>query len=99
MPEAAATHRYKKIVAESGDIDRLPVELFLEAREMPPDEIIPDMDATDDPLHGKQQGRFFHGHHGHYCHLPLYVTCGGHVPCSRLRPPDIDASHGAARRS
>ncbi len=51
--------------------------------------------ATDGPPHGRQEGRFPHGHHGHHRHLPLHVTCGGHVPCARLRPPDIDASHGA----
>ncbi len=94
-PEAAATHRYKKIVAEPGDIDRLLVDLFLEAHATPPEEIILDMDATDDPLHGAQEGRFFHGYYGHYRYLPLYVTCGEHVLCSRLRPSNIDASHGA----
>ena len=57
--------------------------------------IVPGPDATDGPLHGRQEGRFPHGYHGHHRCLPLHVTCGGHVPCARLRPPDIDASHGA----
>ena len=54
------------------------------------------MDATDDPLHGSQEGRFYHGHYGHYRYLPLYITCGEHTLCSRLRPASIDASHGAS---
>ena len=94
-PEAAATDRYKKIVAVQDAIDRLLVDLFLEAHAKPPKEIILDMDATDDPLHGAQEGRFYHGYYGHYCYLPLYITCGEHVLCCRLRPANIDASYGA----
>ena len=78
-------HRYKKIVADLGAIDRVLVNLFFEAHAKPPEEIILDMDATDDPLHGSQKGRFFYGYYGHYCYLPLYVICGEHVLCSRLR--------------
>ncbi len=76
-------------------IERLLVDLFLEAHAAPPAEIVLDLDATDDPLHGRQEGRFFHGYYGHYCYLPLYVTCGEHVLCARLRPADIDAAAGA----
>lgn len=94
-PEGAASDRYKKIVAEPEGLDRLLVDLFLEAHATPPEEIILDVDATDDPLHGAQEGRFFHGYYGHYCYLPLYITCGEHVLCCRLRPANIDAAAGS----
>ena len=92
---AAAGHRYKRIAADPAAIDALLVELFLEAHAAPPAEIVLDLDAIDDPLHGHQEGRFFHGYYGHHCYLPLYVTCGDHVLCARLRPADIDASAGS----
>ena len=95
VPEAAAGDRYQRIAAEREAIERLLVDLFLEAHAAPPAEIVLDLDATDDPLHGRQEGRFFHGYYGHYCYLPLYVTCGEHVLCARLRPADIDAAAGA----
>ena len=95
VPEAAAQDRYQRIAAEREAIERLLVDLFLEAHAAPPAEIVLDLDATDDPLHGRQEGRFFHGYYGHYCYLPLYVTCGEHVLCARLRPADIDAAAGA----
>ena len=94
-PEAAATHRYQKIVADPEAIDALLVELFLDAHEQPPEEVVLDLDATDDPLHGHQEGRFFHGYYGCYCYLPLYITCAEHVLCARLRRADIDASAGS----
>ena len=72
--------RYKKADMEA--IDELMVDLFLEAP--PPKESFLDFDSTDDPLHGNQEGRFFHGYYG--CYLPLYVVCGNHVLGSRLRP-------------
>jgi hypothetical protein len=86
--------RYKKIVMDQGAVDRLLVEIFLEAHEQPPAEIVLDLDATDDPLHGNQEGRFFHGYYGHYCYLPLYVFCGDFLLGARLRPSNIDASAG-----
>ena len=95
VPEAAAGDRYQRIAAEREAIERLLVDLFLEAHAAPPAEIVLDLDATDDPLHGRQEGRFFHGYYGHYCYLPLYVTCGEHVLCARLRPADLDAAAGA----
>ena len=95
VPEAAAGDRYQRIAADREAIDRLLVDLFLEAHAAPPAEIVLDLDATDDPLHGRQEGRFFHGYYGHYCYLPLYVTCGDHVLCARLRPANIDAAAGA----
>jgi hypothetical protein len=71
------------------------VDIFLEAHRQAPPEIVLDLDATDTPLHGKQEGRFFHGYYGHYCYLPLYVFCGDHLLCARLRPSNIDASAGS----
>jgi hypothetical protein len=85
-PESAAGDRYKKIAADPQALDRLLVDLFLEAHEKPPREIWLDLDATDDPLHGHQEGRFFHGYYRCYCYLPLYIFCGEHLLCARLRP-------------
>ena len=76
--------RYKEIIADMKARDELMVDLFLEAP--PPKKIFLDFDSTDDPLHGDQERRFFHGYYGCYCYLPLYVVCGNHVLCSRLRP-------------
>ena len=72
--------------------------LFLEAHERPPSEIILDLDATDDPLHGHQEGRFFHGYYDCYCYLPLYVFCGRHLLAAKLRRANIDASGGQRSR-
>lgn len=68
--------RYKKIIMKPERIDRLFVDLFLQAHDKAPDHIILDVDATDDPLHGDQEGKFFHGYYGHYCYLPLYIFSG-----------------------
>ena len=73
---------------------RLMVDHFLESHDKPPLQIILDADATDDPMHGNQEGRFFHGYYGHYCYLPLYIFCGEFLLCARLRSSDIDASAG-----
>ena len=89
-----AEERYKKIVMEQAAVDRLLVEIFLEAHARPPVEIIVDLDATDDPVHGNQEGRFFHGYYGHYCYLPLYIFCEDFLLCARLRPSNLDASAG-----
>ena len=70
-------------------------QVFLEAHTTPPEEIIIDLDATDDPLHGHQEGRFFHGYYDCYCYLPLYIFCGRHLLAAKLRPANIDASAGA----
>jgi hypothetical protein len=92
---ASQKERYKKIVLDHGAVDRLLVEVFLQAHREAPKEIILDLDATDDPLHGKQEGRFFHGYYGHYCYLPLYIFCGEFLLCARLRSSNIDASAGS----
>ncbi len=68
---------------------------ILDSERRPPAQVVLDLDATDDPLHGNQEGRFFHGYYGHYCYLPLYITCGEHVLRCRLRRADGDASDGA----
>ena len=94
-PETAASSRYKKIVLDGDAVDRLLVDVFLQAHHRAPKQIVLDLDATDDPLHGRQEGRFFHGYYGCYCYLPLYIFCGGHLLGARLRPSDIDGSAGA----
>ena len=90
--------RYHKIAHDPSAIESLFVTLFLEAHKTPPEEIILDLDATDDPLHGHQEGRFFHGYYDCYCYLPLYVFCGRHLLAAKLRPANIDAAAGAWRR-
>jgi hypothetical protein len=86
--------RYKKILMREDKIDRLFVDVFLQAHVAAPKEIILDVDATDDPLHGNQEGRFFHGYYMNYCYLPLYIFSGEFLLCARLRPSNIDASEG-----
>jgi hypothetical protein len=90
-----AAERYNKISYSAERLDALLVDLFLEAHPRAPREIVLDLDATDTPLHGRQEARFFHGYYGHYCYLPLYVFCGDHLLCARLRPSNIDASAGS----
>jgi hypothetical protein len=93
--KASRKERYKKIMLDHGAVDCLLVDVFLQAHREAPKEIILDLDATDDPLHGKQEGRFFHGYYRHYCYLPLYIFCGEFLLCARLRPSNIDASAGS----
>lgn len=76
-------------------INQLLVELFIESHQTPPQEVVLDFDATDDPVHGKQEGRFFHGYYDEYCFLPLYVFAGGQLLCAYLRPADIDGARHA----
>ena len=87
--------RYHKISHNPVAIKRLFVDLFLEAQERAPNEITLDLDATDDPVHGEQEGRFFHGYYDCYCYLPLYVFCGRHLLAAKLRRANIDAAAGA----
>ncbi len=93
-PEQAGEDRYKRIVADPQGLDALLVELFLEAHAEAPEEIVLDVDATDDPLHGEQEGRHFHGYYDCYCYLPLYVTCGSHVLSGQLRSSSVDPAEG-----
>ena len=95
-PEKAdAQARYKKIVYRQEALDELLVDLFLDSFSQPPSRLELDLDATDDPVHGNQEGRFFHGYYREYCYLPLYIICDEFVLCARLRRSNIDASAGA----
>ena len=87
--------RYRKLSVDEGAMKRLFVSVFLKAHATPPKRIILDLDATDDPIHGDQEGRFFHGYYKCYCYLPLYIFCGRDLLLSKLRPANIDASAGA----
>jgi hypothetical protein len=89
--------RYKKITFWKPALEELLVDLFLEAHDNAPVEIVLDVDTTDLPLHGDQEDKFFHGYYDHYCYLPLYVFCGEHILCSRLRPANIDAAAGSRK--
>jgi len=93
-PERAAAHRYHRIVCFGEAVDRFFVDVFLDTYQTPPTEIVLDVDATDDPLHGNQEGRFFQAHYGCYCYLPLYIFVGDHLLLARLRPSSSDAAAG-----
>jgi len=92
---ATATARYKKIVYDDAAIADFFVEAFLVAHPQPPAAVVLDLDATDDPLHGQQEGRFFHGYYRCYCYLPLYIFCGDFLLCAMLRRADADGAAGA----
>jgi hypothetical protein len=94
---AHAGSRYKKIVAHLDAMQAFLVEAFLQQYFVPPQRIVLDLDATDNPLHGHQLGRFFHGYYDEYCYLPLYIFCGDHPLLALLRPSDIDPSTGALK--
>jgi hypothetical protein len=89
--------RYKKITFWKQGIDELLVEVFIESQERTPEQIVLDVDTTDLPLHGQQEGRFFHGYYDSYCYLPLFIFCGEHVLCARLRQCNRDAYAGSLR--
>lgn len=91
----AASDRYKRIAIDGPAVDRLLTDAFLESYGEAPERIVLDLDATDFPIHGRQEGRFFHGYYDSYCYLPLYIFCGEHLLCARLRKADIDASAGS----
>jgi hypothetical protein len=87
--------RYHKVSHNTTAIETLFVDVFLEAHRRPPAQIILDVDATDDPLHGNQEGRFFHGYYDCHCYLPLYIFCGRHLLAAKLRRSNIDGAAGA----
>ena len=87
--------RYTKIVYDAAAIEALFIDDFIRTQPRPPKELVLDLDATDDPLHGQQEGRFFHGYYGCYCYLPLYIFCGDFLLCAKLRKSDRDGSAGA----
>ena len=93
-PDADARSRYKKIVLDDAAVEGLFVDIFLDAHRKAPEQIVLDLDATDDPLHGNQEGRFFHGYYKSYCYLPLYIFCDEFLLCAKLRPSNIDAADG-----
>ena len=90
--EVDEQERYKKIAMDPDRIDGWMVDAFVEAHDSAPEEIVLDLDATDDPIHGQQEGRFFHGYYRHYCYLPLYIFSGEHLLCARLRCSNIDGA-------
>jgi hypothetical protein len=94
LAQSAPADRYRRVAVDTDAVERFFVEIFLDSYEEAPEEIILDFDATDDPLHGRQEGRFFHGYYDHYCYLPLYVFCGKHLLSARLRRSNIDAAEG-----
>ncbi len=95
---ASSKNRYKKIVANVADMQRFLVDAYIAQHRQRPERIILDIDATNDPLHGHQLGRFFHGYYDQYCYLPLYIFCGDHPLCALLRPSDIDGAAGALKQ-
>jgi hypothetical protein len=94
LPDANRKTRYKKVVVDTDAVEKLFAELYIQAHAEPPERIVLDVDATDDLVHGKQEGRFFHGYYRDYCYLPLYIFCGEFLLCGKLRRSDIDASEG-----
>lgn len=94
-----APGRYHKIAHDAEAIENLFVDLFVDAHKRPPKRIVLDLDATDDPIHGHQEGRFFHGYYDCYCYLPLYIFCGRHLLCAKLRRSNIDASAGSVEET
>jgi hypothetical protein len=94
---AGIKDRYKKITFWKEGIDDLLIKIFIESQEQAPTQIVLDIDTTDLPLHGKQEGRFYHGYYDNYCYLPLYIFCGEHVLCARLREANHDASFDSLR--
>jgi hypothetical protein len=87
--------RYHKIAHDPAAVERLFVDIFMEAHKRAPEQIILDLDATDDPVHGHQEGRFFHGYYDSYCYLPLYIFCGRHLLAAKLRRSNIDGAAGS----
>lgn len=93
--DASRKNRYKKVVYKNTEIEQLFVDTFMESYTKAPRRIVLDLDVTDDIIHGKQEGRFFHGYYGNYCYLPLYIFSDGFLLCAKLRTADGDASSGS----
>ncbi len=92
--DANGKSRYQKIVYHPDEIETAFIDIFLNAHSEAPESIVIDFDATDDLIHGNQEGRFFHGYYGNYCYLPLYIFCGDFLLAAKLRSSNIDASAG-----
>ncbi len=96
LASQARSDRYRRVAVDPSAVDRFFVDQFVASFEGEvPEHLVLDFDATDNPLHGQQEGRFFHGYYDCYCYLPLYVFCGKQVLCARLRRSNIDASAGS----
>jgi hypothetical protein len=95
LASEAPTDRYRRVAVDTDAVDRFFVDVFVDSHDEPPARIVLDVDATDDPLHGRQEGRFFHGYYDCYCYLPLYIFCGKQVLCARLRRSNIDGAAGS----
>jgi hypothetical protein len=95
LASEAPTDRYRRITVDEDAVDSFFVDRYIASQQEPPERVVLDFDATDDPLHGQQEGRYFHGYYDCYCYLPLYIFCGSHVLCARLRRSNIDASEGS----
>ena len=93
--DANSSARYKKIALDCAAVDQTLVDIYIQRQASRPRQIVLDLDATDDRLHGRQEGRFFHGYYGGYCYLPLYIFAGEQLLCARLREANQDASAGA----
>lgn len=93
--DATEKSPYKKIVYNKAKIEKYFVEMFLKSVGKAPGHIVLDLDATDDPLYGNQEGKFYHGYYGCYCYLPLYIFCGDQLLCAKLRESSIDGSAGS----
>lgn len=96
-PEGTGQDRYKRIVYDGEAIDRFLVNVFLDAWARAPERIVLDLDTTDNEIHGGQEGRFFHGYYGSYCYLPLYIFCGEHLLCARLRQANVGPAEGTVK--
>ncbi len=94
---ANAKSRYKKITLDRRAVQHLFTDVFIQSHQRPPKRIVLDLDATDNIIHGQQSGRFFHGYYKSFCYLPLYIFCGEHLLCARMRPSNIDASAGSVK--
>ncbi len=92
---SGAPDRYRRIGHDREAMERLFVNLYLDAHAAAPARIMLDLDATGDRVHGTQEGRFYHGYYKSYCYLPLYITCGRHLLAAKLRPANIDGAAGA----
>ena len=89
--------KYRKTPVDEAAVEAFLVEQFIRVRGGKPKELVLDLDATDDPLHGEQEGRFYHGYYRCYCYLPLYVFCEGYVLGAKLRVSNLDGSEGAVQ--
>ena len=87
--------KYHRIECDGAKVDALLVDLFLQAHERVPHEIVLDLDNTDIPLYGNQEGRYFRANYDAYCYLPLYVFCGRHLLLARQREANVGGSVGA----